>query len=174
MFDGNYLKRFNCIIHILTEECGGNVINRGVVDVTCSSTNTGFVKNIVDLDNVNNYFRSKDNSGSWIKYNFKEKRIIQTHYSIRSGKSSYFGNEPKDWVVEGSNDDNNYKTIDTGNGITNLCAASVTLTFDIKQSIVSNQGYKFIKLRQTGVNTAGNNHLVLNALEFFGILKNNS
>lgn len=91
IFDGNNSSSFCGIIRNLTEDCGRNVDDRNAVAVTCSSlyTNCYEAKHAFDLEQEN-YFLSKNQSGSWIKNDFKEKKIIPTHYSIRSGHSSYF------------------------------------------------------------------------------------
>lgn len=171
LFDGNNSSSFCGIIHNLTEDCGGNVDDRNVVAVTCSSLyHNGYkAKHAFDLDQEN-YFLSKNQSGSWIKYDFKEKKIIPTHYSIRSGNSGYYNNEPRDWVIEGSNDDSSWVELDTRNGITYLRGINVSLTFEIQQSQISDQGYRYIRLKETGKNYCNTYEMDFSALEFFGTL----
>lgn len=58
LFDGNQQNSFNGIIRLLTKECGGNVHEKGVVNVTESSANNSDIKalNLVDLDNFTTRF----------------------------------------------------------------------------------------------------------------------
>jgi hypothetical protein len=114
------------IIAHLTRECGGNVQDRNVVEVTSGSFGTetnppcGKLKNIADME-AGSYFhtcyrsRSEDiphTRNNWVCYDFKDKRIIPTHYTIRS-----LGDKPnfshlKSWLVETSVDGKNWKEVD--------------------------------------------------------------
>ena len=73
-YDGNESNSFHGIINKLTEEIGGNVDDKGVISVSASSTADKPCRNVTDLHNLNNYFWSQNNSNSWIKYDFKDKK----------------------------------------------------------------------------------------------------
>ena len=90
--------------------------------------------------------------------------------SIRSGNSGYYNNEPRDWVIEGSNDDSSWVELDTRNGISYLRGINVSLTFEIQQSQVSDQGYRYIRLKEIGKNYCDTYEMGFSALEFFGTL----
>jgi hypothetical protein len=109
------------IITYLTRQCGMNVDDAGVVDVTSSKPlrfdrpdwsdgeewgpnpeNCG--KNVADLTEIT--FQSRFSSrGLWICYDFKTKRIIPTHYAICL-------NGLVNWVVEISLDGVKWKEVD--------------------------------------------------------------
>lgn len=169
-YDGNSL---NGIIHYLTQTSGGNVGDNGTVAISSSSENGSYVaKNAVDFEseNVQNYFQSIDQSNSWLKYDFKERKVCPTHYSIRT-RRIYNNNHPKTWVIEGSNTgkDNEWEILDTKSGITSLLGLNRTQTFDIKSN--TNQFYRFLRIRQTGKNSFNCDYLTIDSLEYFGYLK---
>jgi hypothetical protein len=104
------------IIARLTRECGGNVHDHEVVEVTSSGQQNARsacqAKNAADLK-ANSYFWSVGQYGTkksgkviahtrnnWLCYNFKNRRVVLTHYAIRSydagGVNSY---HPKLWFV---------------------------------------------------------------------------
>lgn len=177
LFDGKEENRMSGIIRYLTNEAGGNVHDKGVVVVSGSSEcggNDRHSKFAVDLDNKQTRFASKNEENSWLQYNFKDRKIHPTHYSIRSkpcGKNDW---NPCHWVIEGSNTGNNdWKVLDTRSDIKVLDDTSVTHTFDIQEHLEPNECYQFLRIRQTGKNAASNNHLGLSALEYFGTIIEN-
>jgi hypothetical protein len=87
----------NGIICELTRKHGGNVHDKGIVLITSKSVSDGDVNNLVNLGSRSG-FRSKDESGQWICWEFRENLIRPTHYTIRSSTDNY----PKSWVLEGS------------------------------------------------------------------------
>ena len=121
----------NGIIAHLTRECGGNVHEQGFVEVTASSFGGGEdPKYAVDLG-TNKRFCSIDEPNSWIRYDFKGRRVAPTSYSIRShGTSPSF---PRSWVLEVSNDasDDSWKVVDRRENNADLKAEYVTRNFAI-------------------------------------------
>lgn len=176
-FDGDDNHCFNGIIHKLTEESGGNVAEVGKVKVTSSPPNGSeyISKHVVDFGD-NNYFQSKNEINSWIKYDFQDSKVHPTHYSIKTRHDGGKGdNHPKNWVIEGSNTDNgvDWKILDARNDVTVLDDGNAFHTFDIKNPLQQDESYRFLRLRQTGPNTQdeGNFYfLTLSALEYFGVL----
>lgn len=71
-----YLKIFrylNGIINKLTNECDGNVLDKGIVNVTRSTDSWGKLRDIVSIDNTG-LFGTLNRLNSWIKYDFKDKK----------------------------------------------------------------------------------------------------
>lgn len=94
---------FNGIIRALTRECGGNVEDKGVVLVTSTEGYGGPPKCAADLDDLNSIRYTNNEKNGFIQYDFKEKKVRPTFYSIRSrnaGKNDY---HLQSWVIEGSN-----------------------------------------------------------------------
>lgn len=172
--DGN---AFNGIIHYLSEECGGNVSDKGVVKVTSSPTNGNDVeaKYVVDFEDQLHYFQSKNEPNSWIKYEFVNAKVKPSHYSIKTRPDGGKGdNHPKNWVIEGSNTDNGFdwKILDSRNEVTELDDGNKCCTFNVQLMLNDDESYRFLRLRQTGPNTQNGNYyfLTLAGLEFFGVL----
>ena len=74
------------------------------------------------------------------------------------------------WVLEGSNsdDENDWKILDSRNNDTSLDSSSAENTFKIKENIGASEYFRYIRIRQTGLNSRRSNKLVVNAIEFFG------
>lgn len=174
-FDVNNRKKFEGIIDHLTKDCGGNVSDKGVVKVTSSSSCGASYgpKNIVDIHDKNHYFESANFANSWLKYDFVDRKVHPTHYSLRSRHEGGRGcNHLMSWVIEGSNSDNDsdWKILDTRQNVTCLDDKNASHTFDIQENLSPDESYRFLRIRQTGRDSRGYYHLILSALEFFGTL----
>jgi hypothetical protein len=113
----------------LTMECGGKVHGRHVVEVTCES----FEKEVHGANphsgvcdhNPEHAADLKINSGfmsafrhysdmiwhtrnTWLCHDFKETRIVPTHYSVRTNGDFPGGCHLKSWLVETSADGENW------------------------------------------------------------------
>ena len=169
LFDGNDKNSFCGIIHHLTLDCGGNVHDKGVVDVTASSTSDEKdyqPKYAVDLDKNNN-FASCKLPDSWLMYYFKSKKVRPTHYSIRS-RHNVNCHQPKNWVIEGSNTNqkDDWVELDSQSEVQYLHGLNKQHTFEIK----TDKSFRYLRIRQNGKNTSYQHYLIFSALEFFGYL----
>lgn len=169
-YDPGIQNNLKGIIHYLTKECGGNVAEKHVVDVSGSSTyndNSQFApKNAVDLDSSNTYFASDSIPNSWLKYDFKDKKIVPTHYTIRTRRNSNIHN-PSSWIIEVANKDGEWKTIDSQNNVPFLNNDTIQ-TYKINKKLAENEGYRYIRFKQLNNNNGGSFNLYLAGLEFFG------
>lgn len=172
LYDGNNSQQFNGIIRKMSQECGGNVSDKNVVLITSLNVHSGGfeAKNVADLERDNIYL-SKNVENNWIKYDFREKKVHPTHYSIKSHTGSAAPNHLKNWVVEGSNDDSNWTPLDTRNDNTSLNNYMAINTFKIDDSNHQNKFYRFLRLRQTGPNNSNRKFMGICALEYFGKIK---
>ena len=84
-------------------------------------------------------------------------------YSIRSNGGGTGFNHPKSWVLEVSNDgsDGSWAVVDSRKSNSDM-----NDQFAIANSMSG--AFRFVRLRQTGKNHKGNNHLDICALELFG------
>ena len=157
------------IIAHLTRECGGNVHEKGVVGVSSINFHSsGYEpKNVVDLG-TNKYFCSKNEPGSWLCYDFKERRVAPTSYSITSVPGGPASAHPKSWVFEASNDGISWEVIDRRDSNMDLNASKVTCNFSINPKADNN--FRFIRIRQTGKNHQDNDLFAFASLELFGKL----
>ena len=156
----------NGIIAQLTRECGGNVHDQKVVEVTSKGVWDDWhaPKRVVDLE-TNDCFWSKNEPNSWICYDFKGKRVAPTSYSIKPHKGV---GQPRSWVFEVSNDghEGSWQVVDRHENSSDLESELVVRNFEIARPSGS---FRFICLRQTGKNYAGHDCLLLAALEVFGV-----
>ena len=173
-FDGNPSHRFEGVIHYLAEKSGGNVSDKGTVNVTASSTNGSCVpRNAVDLDNTQNYFCSCNEPRDWLRYDFIGNKVIPTHYSIRT-RHDGDNNHPRSWVIEGSNtggdSDSEWTILDSHENDSTLQGKNFSYTFDTKTKESSKEGYRYLRIRQTGNCSSNNHYTTISALEYFGTL----
>ena len=160
------------IIAHLTQQCGGNVHEEGVVQVTASSVfddedyyeDEFAPEHAVELESGWE-FRSENEEGAWICYDFKGRRVTPTSYTIKSDTSDH----PKSWDLEVSNDGRSWERVDRRENNSDLKGdGRVTHNFSI--SPVPGGGFRIVRLRMTGKNHSGYNYLSLSALEVFGSL----
>ena len=125
-------KPLDGIIAHVARECGGNVHKNGLVKVTASPRMGGSLpENVIDLDS-DSYFLSKNAPNSC--YDFGEKRVTPTEYSIRSGDNGP-GGHPESWVLEVSNDgsEGSWAVVDRRVNNSDLNANHVTCNFPISR-----------------------------------------
>jgi hypothetical protein len=122
------------VITHLPRECGGNVHDHHVVDVTCGSFEKetyganphsgaydndprNMANNAADLE-ADSCFRSafrshKDDfprtGNRWVCYDFKERRIVPTHNAIRTNLSGPGESHLKSWLVEAPADGKSWR-----------------------------------------------------------------
>jgi hypothetical protein len=158
------------IISYLTEKHSGNVHDKGVVNVTASSTySSSAAKYAVDLGS-DNYWESDSQNNSWLCYDFKDCRVKPTHYTIQSPdrrlRSDHY---LKNWIVEVSEDGSGWTTIDSRENNSDLNGPNLVHTYEI-----SNCDYcRMIRIRHQGQSwySRGNYFILIRSLEFFGDLK---
>jgi hypothetical protein len=152
----------------LSEQCEGNIHDRGIVAVSASSQywSDRPVQLIVDFNSSLIGFATKDEPNSWICIEFKNHRIKPTHYSIRSrtGGDTF---HLRSWNLEGLTDDGKWVRLDCRTDNTDLTGAGAVRTFSI-ESVCE---VRSVRLQQTGANSSNDNHLILKSIEFFGELR---
>jgi hypothetical protein len=180
------------IIAYLTRECGGNVHDRHVVEVTCGSfeketqganPHSGAfgndpryaAKNIADLNTdslFSSAYRDKKEDiphtrNNWVCYDFKERWIRPTHYTIRTHDNCLFRNcHLKSWLVEMSVNGESWwgAAREEDNG--QLNGPHFIGTFPV----TGGGACRFIRLVNIGKNHCGNDYLIISAWEIFGSL----
>jgi hypothetical protein len=177
------------IIAHLTRECGGNVHDRHVVDVTSGSfekENIGAnphsgaynndpycaAKNAADLETDSIFgsayrYREEDithTRNNWICYDFKKRRIAPTHYTIRANGHNDW--HLKSWLVETSTDGKNWREVAHEEDNEQLNGNWFTATF----AVAGGGECRFIRLVNIGRNQQGDDGLNISAWEIFGNL----
>ena len=138
--------------------------------MTSSSTYiNNYPKYAVDFNN-DQYFQS-DGSLGWLKYDFKDKKIRPTRYSIKTRNNSDSQN-PINWCIEVSNTgkDSDWRLIDSRSGVTSVSKRNQSDTFDIQTRLTTEENYRYIRFRCTGKTSGNCDQLVISSLEYFGAL----
>lgn len=149
--------------------------NREVVHVTSSTfwrvhegDHSNDPKNVIDFARDTS-FRSKDTPQSWICLDFKDRRVTPFGYTIRGDTQG--SSHLKSWVLEASNDKQWWTVIDRQNNNKDLDHRGRVHHFQVRLS--GNNGFRYVRLRETGKNHSGTDVLALSALEIFGFLSDN-
>jgi hypothetical protein len=179
------------IIAHLTRECGGNVHDRRVVDITSGSFEKVTVranphsgvyknkdkyaaKNAADLE-TDSIFQSAyrycseeipDTPNNWICYDFKERRIVPTHYAIQTNYLDAVWQHLKSWLVETSADGESWREVAREENNEQLNGFRFTGTF----AVAGGGECRFIRLVNIGRNHRGSDQLAISAWEIFGSL----
>jgi hypothetical protein len=179
------------IIAHLTRECGGNVHDRHVINVTCGSfekeihganphsgaydnrANTA-AKNAADLETDSCFWSAYRGFSSdiphtrnnWVRYDFKETRIVPTHYAIRTHPFGPGNGHLKSWLVETSADGECWREVAREEDNGQLNGPSRTGTF----AVADGGRCRFIRLVNIGRNHFGQDNILISAWEIFGSL----
>jgi hypothetical protein len=179
------------IIAHLTRECSGNVHDRNVVDVTSGSFEKEIeganphsgtykndphwaTKNAADLETDSYFFSAYrtqiDNiphtRNYWICYDFKERRIVPTHYTIRTNAFRLGHSHLKSWLVETSTDGENWREVAHEEDNKQLNGNWFTATFPV----AGGGECRFIRLVNIGRNHYGSDQICISGWEIFGNL----
>jgi hypothetical protein len=170
------------IIAHLTREYGGNVHDRHVVDIMSGSFKKETVwsyygivaKNAADLETGSHFgsaYREKTEGiphtrNNWICYDFKERRIVPTHYTIRTNNCGSGGWHLRSWLVETSADGKNWREVAREENNRQLDGLWFTGTF----AVAGGGECRFIRLVNIGRNRQGYDTLAISAWEIFGSL----
>ena len=163
-------NEFKGIIHYLREKSNNQIENE--INITASTT----VNNsecyqprcVVLFEDQQHFFHSQNVENNWLCFDFKEKRVIPTHYTVRSYPSGANAHHPKTWVIEGSNDNSSWDKIDEEVNCAHLNGLNVSHTFEMNKQ--NSNEYKYIRMRLTGPNWANYNYLMVDSFEIYGRL----
>lgn len=164
------------IVKYLTNESGGNIHQNGVIELKSSSEqNNHKVFNLVNLNDFsrNSMWSPNGERNSTVTFNFKDKKVLLTHYTFCTPSEST-RDYPRSWIVECSNDNENWICLDERKDETVMNNFNVRHTFQCNNQ--KNDFYQFIRIRSTGPcwNPRCTRYFFdLAAVEFFGYLKQN-
>ncbi|KAK8871905.1 hypothetical protein M9Y10_007651 [Tritrichomonas musculus] len=163
-------NKFNGILKYLSKETNGNILENGTVGVTATSVCSDYpLKNLVDFNKGSSYFRSGDDVQT-ITFDFKDKKIQVTDYSIQTGTDGANGGHLKSWAIEVSEDGEKWTEIDHRENDSSLNGDSKSATFSAQNK--NSNFYQFVRLRQIGFPWAGKQlRIEMRYIEFFGRLK---
>jgi hypothetical protein len=188
--EGQYFDVLDGIIAHLTRECGGNVHDRNVLDVTSGSFEKEIIganphsgaynnnpycaaKNAADLETDSHFLSAyrweegiPHTRNNWLCYDFKERRIVPTHYTIRTYDNDPGGAHLQSWLVERSTDGENWREVAREEDNKQLNGDRFTATFPV----AGGWECRCIRLVNIGRNHSGIDSLVISAWEIFGNL----
>jgi hypothetical protein len=179
------------IIAHLTRECGGNVHDHHIIEVTsgsfekqtyganpfsgsCKNKTEYAAKNAVDLATIsifNSAYREKEEDiphtrNNWLCYDYKERRIVPTHCTIRTNGDRAGSSHLKSWLVETSEDGESWREVAREEENNQLNGKRFTGTF----AVAGGGECRFIRLVNIGRNHRGSDSLCICAWEIFGTL----
>lgn len=160
------------IMKYLNQNSSGNIHDNGTINITSNSILSGSYnpKNLVDYNNNNNnWYASENKKDAEVVFDFKDMLIQVSSYSIKSIHSGPNMNHLRNWVIEISNDGNEWEEIDKRENESSLNGSNFIKTFAV-QHIKS--FCRFVKLRQTGKNWFNNYTTNINTIDFNGKFKN--
>jgi hypothetical protein len=155
---------FKGIVSHLSSECGGNVHTQGIVSITASSNMHNVCHQVADY-NWTNYWNSCNEPNSWIQFDFKNRKISPTHYTVKSDGNG--GYHLLKWALDGSNDGTSWTNLDRRE-TKDLDGDYIVKSYECGSIQGSRSFFRFVRLTQTGPNTSRRCDLQLANLEFFG------
>ncbi|OHS93277.1 hypothetical protein TRFO_11888 [Tritrichomonas foetus] len=156
---------FEGIIQYLNNQCGGNSHEKGVIEVTASSTACNSCVGVIDKNWGSNWL-SNDDSDSWWMVDFKSNEVAINGYSIKTYDYGAGRQHLRTWRLEGSNDGKEWFSIDEQRDNDQLNGSNFFATWECETS----QPFRFVRIRQTGENHCGMHYFSLSGVEFFGSL----
>ena len=123
----------------------------------------------VDFNDKSGSYSSKGEKDSLLKFDFIERKIHPSYFSIRTWNNSKGHSHLQNWVIEGSNTnkENDWVILDSRNNNVLLDDYNDENTFRINNTnLNSGEFYRYLRIRQTGPNSHGTNQIVINAIEF--------
>lgn len=127
---------FEGIMKYLMTKTGGNIHENGTIEITSNSIGDGYdLKDIINYQNKNIY-GSKNEENASICFDFKNRLIQLSSYSIKS-QNSGSGNL-RNWVIEVSNDKQSWKEVDSHSNDSSLNGSNIVAIFDIKEKRKTN------------------------------------
>lgn len=134
-----------------------------LIEITASSLHEGSPQNAIIYDDESKIFYSQNYENSWLTFHFKKHKIIPLAYTI---KRTHIYAHPVNWIIEGSNDNKNWKEINQQNNCKALNEYKpFTFNIDIRES------FRFIKMTMIGKNSSGMTYcLIIESFEIYGII----
>ena len=159
----------NGIIAYMTRKYGGNLHNLKIVTASASGyLGENFPANAISLA-ADTVFLSSPVPNSWLSYDFGERLVCPTNYTIRSWFRGRVGAANlKSWVIEGSLDGETWDILDRRKDDNHLNDRNAIGSFDISPK--PERTYRFIRLRQTDKTHSGEDNIQLCSFEIFGTL----
>lgn len=172
---------FDGIMHYLSKKQHNiNIHDFKIIEITSNSIlwndKIYHPKNLVDYRSNYNFYHSENKPDIFVSFDFKDKRVQLSGYSIQSHEVGESQGNLRNWVIEVSNDGDNWEEIDRHSDDPELNGSNKISTFSVQKQ--KDEFYRFVRLRQTGYSWYGgfnsNSYIVYFVLiDFFGKLEIN-
>ncbi|KAK8887461.1 hypothetical protein M9Y10_038506 [Tritrichomonas musculus] len=160
-------NEFNGILNYLRAQSKGQIENE--VKITSSTASNGYGgQNVIFYEDKDKYFYTSNEANSWLCFDFRERRVIPTDYTVRSCPWDPNNDHPKSWVIECRNENSSWKTVDEQKDCPHLNGKSFVHTFKINGQM--SEGFQYIRMRATGPNWENDKDLDLESFEIYGRL----
>jgi len=159
---------FSGIFDGLSKKIGKSLADSNDVSITASSIYGSHNTHNV-FKNDNTYWASEDIANQWIQFDFKQRKVSITSYSLNDQQKI------KSWKVEGSSEGSTFEIIDNkvdstvfqnNNRLFNHPSAQKN--FPVQYN---NNYYRYIRITSTSKNWYNNDHFCLSRVEFFGFVQ---
>lgn len=172
-------RELDGILKYLTQKTGGNIHDNGTIEITSNSICNNFSyhpKNLVDFEKTNLY-ESQNNSDTFVCFDFKDRQIQLSDYSIKSCGDSQNGWHPRNWAIEVSKDGKSWEEVDRHSNDSTLNGCHITSSFKVSKE--RKEFYRYVRIHQTGISWLGypnsQNYCVeMCCFEFFGKIEEKS
>ena len=99
-------QNYNGVINYLKQKSNIN----DEINLSCSSKHFGELRNLLKFEGTDPFY-TKSEKDSWICIEFKNYYIIPTIYTLKSHDNSPRGRQTRNWVIEGSLDNQHWNII---------------------------------------------------------------
>jgi hypothetical protein len=166
------------IIRHLKKRYTGNVHDCGAVVVSSSrpmaDASYCCAKNVVDLKSSSFFWSAHRNiwddiphsKNKWLCYDFRDRKVIPSHYAIRTNSNDIESEHLRNWAVEGSRDGETWVEIDRREDNGELNGYKFTATFSVSKICEC----RMVRIANIGTNWVGSDALEISAFEIFGAL----
>ena len=158
------------IINHLMNVSSGKIENEiKITTSSCQNNEDRFqARNVVLYNDKNKIFMSQNSGNSWICFDFIDKKVIPSCYTMRTGDHLNNRANIRYWVLEGSNDEKSWTTLDSQNNCGHLNWTNRIHTYKLNNQ--NSNKYRYLKIRSTGVDCNCTYFLSFEAIEFYGKL----
>lgn len=158
---------FNGIFSALKNSVNGqNPALAGIVNISASSEAHEHVYILLEY-NTNIWFGTQDIENSYIRIDFKTRKVSLIGYSLKT--HSHDGNgHITGWTLSGSNDNENWTVIDSMPMTDQFDSLGAERYYQLNNETPY---YQYFELKQSRQNTMGYHNLRLSSIEFFGSIQ---
>ncbi len=116
-------------------------------------------------DRINNDFYTANTTNSWVMVDFGSARTVRLNGLGWKSRSAFNGNHPANLIIEGSNNNSSFELIANWQNI-----GFTNVTQDRYTAFAISPAYRYIRVRQSGLNSSSSNFLSTGEIYFYGTI----